>query len=134
MGLVIAPRGVLFMSTAFTKSLRNGAVLAVLLSTTAPASAALITQTNLVSNVAGLATITDADLINPWGFSHSGTSPFWVSNQGTNTATLYNVAGPTGITVTKNNINPPSGHVLIPTTAAGPQGPTGQVFNPNAAA
>ena len=75
-------------------------------------------QTNLVSNVAGLAKITDADLINPWGFSHSATSPFWVSNQGTNTSTLYNVTGSTN--VTKNNINPPSGHVLIPTTATGP--------------
>ena len=47
------------MSTAFTKSLWNGAMLTVLLSTTAPASAALITQTNLVSNVSGLAAITD---------------------------------------------------------------------------
>lgn len=119
------------MLPVLTKS--SGAVLALLLFTTAPASAALITQTNLVSNVAGLAAITDADLINPWGFSHSATSAFWTSNQGTSTATLYNVTGPTGTTVTKNNINPPSGHVLIPTTAGGPQRPTGQVFNPNAA-
>lgn len=120
------------MLPVFSRSLPSGAMLAVLLLTAAPAYAAKITQTNLVSNVAGLAAITDADLINPWGFSHSGTSPFWVSNQGTGTSTLYNVTGPTGTTVTKNNINSPSGHVLIPTTAGGPQGPTGQVFNPNA--
>ena len=117
------------MQPLFTKSLRNAGMLAVLLLSTAPAHAALITQTNLVSNVPGLATITDADLINPWGFSHSAASPFWVSNQGTGSSTLYNVTGPTGTTVTKNNINPPSGHVLIPTTAGGPQGPTGQVFS-----
>jgi uncharacterized protein (TIGR03118 family) len=124
----------LFMLPVFTKSLRNGAALAVLLLASAPAYAgAIITQTNLVSNVAGLATITDADLVNPWGFSHSGTSPFWISNQGTSTSTLYNVTGPTGTTVTKNNINPPSNHVAIATTATGPQGPTGQVFNSNAA-
>ena len=115
------------MMPVFTKS--SGAMLALLLFTTAPASAALITQVNLVSNIPGLAAITDADLVNPWGFSHSATSAFWVSNQGTGSATLYNVTGATGTTVVKNNINPPSGHVLIPTTAGGPQGPTGQVFS-----
>lgn len=118
------------MLPVFKKSIPTAC--AALLLASAPASAALITQTNLVSNVAGLAAITDADLVNPWGFSHSATSPFWTSNQGTGSTTLYNVTGPTGTTVTKNNINPPTGHVLIPTTASGPQGPTGQVFNPNA--
>jgi hypothetical protein len=43
-------------------------------------------QTNLVSDIPGLATILDTSLVNPWGISHSATSPFWVSNQGTNTA------------------------------------------------
>jgi uncharacterized protein (TIGR03118 family) len=88
-------------------------------------------QTNLVSDIPGLATITDPELVNPWGVSHSTTSPFWVSNQVTNTATLYAVTDQT--TVTKTNINPPTGFVQIPTTAAGPQGPTGQVNNTNTA-
>ena len=83
------------MQPVFTKSLQNASVLAVLLLSSAPAYAALITQVNLVSNIPGLATITDADLVNPWGFSHSATSPFWVSNQGTGSSTLYNVTGPT---------------------------------------
>jgi len=43
------------MMPVFTKS--SGAVLALLLFTTAPASAALITQVNLVSNIPGLAAI-----------------------------------------------------------------------------
>src|SRR5215831_18311586 len=94
------------------------------------------TQTNLVSDIPGLATITDPQLVNPWGVSHSPTSPFWTSNQGKNTATLYNVTGET--TVSKVNINPPAGFVVIPcaapavpcTTAPG-QGPTGQVNNTN---
>jgi len=87
-------------------------------------------QTNLVSNIDGLAKITDPQLVNPWGVSHSLTSPFWTSNQGTNTATLYNVTQ--GTSVTKVNINPPTGFVAIPTTASGgPQGPTGQVNNTN---
>src|SRR5215813_1987067 len=88
-----------------------------------------LTQTNLVSDIPGLAKITDPQLVNPWGVSHSPTSPFWISNQGKNTATLYNVTDET--TVTKNNINPPTGFVAIPTTGSGPQGPTGQVNNPN---
>ena len=88
-------------------------------------------QTNLVSSVPGLAAITDSELINPWGVSHSTTSPFWVSNQGTSTSTLYAVTDKT--TVTKTNINPPAGFVAIPTTSAGPQGPTGQVNNTNTA-
>jgi uncharacterized protein (TIGR03118 family) len=86
-------------------------------------------QANLVSDIPGLATITDPKLVNPWGVSHSATSPFWTSNQGTNSATLYTVTDRT--TVTKVNINPPAGFVAIPTTATGPQGPTGQVNNSN---
>jgi len=62
------------------------------------------TQTNLVSNIPGLAIVTDPELVNPWGFSHSATSPFWVSNQGTGTATLYAVTSSNG--VTKTNVNP----------------------------
>jgi uncharacterized protein (TIGR03118 family) len=88
-------------------------------------------QVNLVSDIPGLATITDPKLVNPWGVSHSTTSPFWSSNQGTNSATLYTVTDRT--TVTKVNINPPAGFVAIPTTATGPQGPTGQVNNTNTA-
>ena len=48
-------------------------------------------QVNLVSDIPGLATLTDPQLVNPWGNSHSTTSPFWTSNQGKNTATLYTV-------------------------------------------
>lgn len=87
-------------------------------------------QTNLVSDISGLAAITDPELINPWGVSFSTTSPFWISNQGKNTTTLYAVTHST--TVTKVGINPPTGFVAIPTTAQGPQGPTGQVNNVNA--
>jgi uncharacterized protein (TIGR03118 family) len=93
-------------------------------------------QTNLVSDIPGLATITDPQLVNPWGVSHSTTSPFWVSNQGTtnqgtNTSTLYAVTDKT--TVTKTNINPPAGDVIIPPGGTGAVGPTGQVNNANTA-
>ena len=52
-------------------------------------------QTNFVSDIAGLAFIQDPLLINPWGIAFRGTSPFWVSNNGTSTSSLYrgDVAG-----------------------------------------
>ena len=87
-------------------------------------------QTNLVSNIPGLATITDPLLVNPWGISRSPTSPFWTSNQGTNTSTLYAVTGSTNVSqVTAVNANGFVGFRL----PQRPQGPTGQVNNTNTA-
>lgn len=72
-------------------------------------------QTNLVSDLPGVAKTTDPDLVNPWGVSFSSTSPFWVSDNGSGLATLYNGAGDKlGLVVTV----PPAGST-----------PTGQVFN-----
>src|SRR5712671_5198201 len=51
------------------------------------------TQTNLVSNTAGVAPVTDPQLINPWGLSRGSGSPWWVSDQATGFSTLYNGAG-----------------------------------------
>lgn len=75
-------------------------------------------QTNLVSNIPGLAANTDPNLVNPWGISESGASPFWVSDNGTGLATLYNSAG-----------TPQSLVVTIPNPAGGTSAPTGQLFN-----
>ena len=50
-------------------------------------------QTNLVSNTAGVAPVTDPQLINPWGLSRNSGSPWWVSDQATGFSTLYNGAG-----------------------------------------
>ncbi len=36
--------------------------------------------TNLVSDQPGVAQITDPSLVNAWGISASGSSPFWVSD------------------------------------------------------
>jgi uncharacterized protein (TIGR03118 family) len=51
------------------------------------------TQTDLVSNTAGVAPVTDPQLINPWGLSRTSGSPWWVSDQATGFSTLYNGAG-----------------------------------------
>jgi uncharacterized protein (TIGR03118 family) len=51
------------------------------------------TQTDLVSNTAGVATVTDPQLINSWGLSRNSGSPWWVSDQATGFSTLYDGAG-----------------------------------------
>ena len=75
-------------------------------------------QTNLVSDQPGVALIQDPDLVNCWGISKSGSSPFWVANNGTGTATLY-AGDVNGSPFTKNS--------LVVTIPGGL--PTGTVFN-----
>jgi uncharacterized protein (TIGR03118 family) len=75
-------------------------------------------QTNLVSDIPGLAAQTDPNLVNPWGIAASATSPFWISDNGSGLTTLYNSAG-----------TPQSLVVTIPGPGTGASSPTGQVFN-----
>jgi len=89
------------------------------------AEAGPFVQTNLVSDITGLAAVTDAGLKNPWGVSHSATSPFWVSDEATSLATIYSVT-PSGVAKVPLI-------VTIPKTAGGPQGPTAQVNNASSA-
>lgn len=81
-----------------------------------------LNQVNLASDIPGMAPLTDPDLKNPWGISLSPTSPLWVSNQGTNSSTLFTLT-PGSSTVTKV----PAVRVTMGGSVAGP---TGQVFNP----
>ena len=108
------------MRTVFSKAfLVTSAAVTALYAGAPRADEPKFVQTNLVSDIDDLARITDPQLVNPWGVSHSRTSPFWVSNQGKNTATLYTVIDETN--VSKVNINPPKGFVAIPTAGAGPE-------------
>ncbi len=99
-------------------------------STAALSTAQQVNQINLVTDNATFlasqgftpANTVDPNLINPWGMSFSPTSPFWVSNQGTGTTTLY-----TGNGTPFPQPNPLV--VTIPGSASGPSGPTGQAFN-----
>jgi len=80
-------------------------------------------QTNLVSDIPGLAPLTDPNLKNPWGLSSSSASPIWVSDNNAGVTTLYNGAGQAVF---------PAGQpfVTIPAPDGGPGGtPTGTVFN-----
>ena len=46
-------------------------------------------QTNFVSDVGGLAFSQDPLLVNPWGIAQLATSPFWIANNASSTATIY---------------------------------------------
>ncbi len=85
------------------------------------------TQTNLVADVAGVAAVTDPNLVGTWGISESAGSPFWVSNAANGTATLYTVteAAP-AVPVVSGTV------AMVPPSSAnsGKAGlPTGQVNN-----
>jgi uncharacterized protein (TIGR03118 family) len=97
------------MSKLITSSL----TLLLLSSTAYSANVTGYAETVLVTNA------TDPDLVNPWGISSSATSPFWVSDNGTGKATLYNTIG------TKQG--------LVVSMPAGSFDVTGQVFNSVAA-
>ena len=77
-------------------------------------------QTNLVSDIPGLAATTDANLQNPWGIASSATSPLWIADNRTGVATLYDGDGVANALVV--TVSPTFG-------GAGPAAPTGQVFN-----
>ena len=51
------------------------------------------TQTNLVSDLPGMAPVTDVHLVNPWGLTRSATSPWWVADNNSGFSTLYTGAG-----------------------------------------
>src|SRR6266849_1220112 len=102
------------------------AVLATLAAGASPAGAgqARFRQVNLVSDIPGVAPLTDPDLLNAWGLAATpGTdqapgSPLWVSDNGSDKTTLFAGAAPG-----------PVAQVLVVNITAG--APTGQVFNPD---
>jgi uncharacterized protein (TIGR03118 family) len=81
-------------------------------------------QTNLVSNTAGVANTTDPQLLNPWGISALAGQDFWIANNNGGTSTLYDPQG------SKNALV-----VTIPGATRNPNGncspgcPTGTVSN-----
>lgn len=83
-------------------------------------------QTNLVSDLPGMAPVTDHNLVNPWGLSRSGSSPWWVSDNNSGFSTLYTGAGAIiPINGTGTVTIPPPKNAPAGTTAT----PTGTVFN-----
>jgi uncharacterized protein (TIGR03118 family) len=94
-----------------------GIMLGVAVVATAPLKAAERTSFSvvpLVSDQPGVAPVTDPDLVNAWGLTAGPTSPWWVSDNGTNKSTLYRGTdgAKQGLVVRVDG------------------GPTGAVFNP----
>jgi uncharacterized protein (TIGR03118 family) len=82
-------------------------------------------QTNLVSNVAGVGSTTDSQLLNPWGISVLPGQDFWIADNNSGVSTLYDQNG-----------NKDNGLIVtIPGASSNPNGncspgcPTGTVAN-----
>jgi uncharacterized protein (TIGR03118 family) len=104
-----------------SRLLLGAAVVLVPIAIAAPASASASAQPpgareyvvhDLVSNVAGVADHTDPNLVNAWGLTAGPTTPWWVSDNGSDLSTLYNAAG-----------------TPLPLVVSVPGAPTGTVFN-----
>jgi len=76
-------------------------------------------QTNLVSDMTGVANNTDPNLVNPWGISFFPGSTFWIADNKSGFSSIYNASGVLQFAV------------LIPAPAgdASPAKPTGTVIN-----
>src|ERR1700758_1317897 len=76
--------------------------------------------TNFQSDIPGVATHTDPNLVNPWGMAASSGGTIWVSDNGTGVSTLYHQDG-TAVSLV----------VQIPTAARNRDtaNPTGVVVN-----
>jgi uncharacterized protein (TIGR03118 family) len=86
-----------------------------------------VLQTNLVSDLPGVAQVQDPNLVNPWGISESSASPFWISDNNAGVSTLYNVPGANNTPVA---INPLVVSIPTPGNPLGATGtPNGTVFN-----
>jgi uncharacterized protein (TIGR03118 family) len=86
-----------------------------------------VLQTNLVSDLAGVANVQDKNLVNPWGISESTGSPFWISDNNAGVSTLYDGTG-------QPQPAPPKQPLVVsiptPGNPTGHDGtPTGTVFN-----
>ncbi len=81
--------------------------------------------TNLVSNIRGLAKVTDPNVVNAWGAAFAPGGPLWVAENGSHTLTVYTLQNEVPRIV---NLVVKLGPQDSPDTWA----PTGLVWNPNA--
>jgi uncharacterized protein (TIGR03118 family) len=69
-------------------------------------------RTHLISDIPGFAPLLDPLLVNPWGITFRGTSPFWLNNDGTSTTQLVkgDVSGaPVVLNANPQTVNLPGG-------------------------
>jgi uncharacterized protein (TIGR03118 family) len=77
-------------------------------------------QTNLVSDLPGIAKATDKNLVNPWGAAFFPSGAFWISDNANGLSTLYTGQG---------NVIPAVFNVPAPAGQTTPASPTGIVIN-----
>src|SRR5689334_2160147 len=77
-----------------------------------PAPSSPYALTKLVGDTAGAAAQVDPHLVNAWGLVAGPSTPWWVSNNGTSSSTLYDGTG-----------------AVLPLVVSVPGAPTGIVFN-----
>jgi uncharacterized protein (TIGR03118 family) len=85
-------------------------------------------QTNLISDIKGMAAHFDPNLVNPWGIS-AGPTPMWVSDNNAGVTTIYNGAGNT----VRPPVNIPKPDPANPGKTVPGGAPTGTVFGGTAA-
>jgi uncharacterized protein (TIGR03118 family) len=112
-------RGHLTRSRRILSLLAAGAMLLATAAIPVTAAGNAYVQTNLVSDIAGVARSTDPNLVNPWGMSATPQSPISVSDNHTSETTRYKGA------LNGGPLSPVGLAVKIPNGA-----PTGQVYNP----
>ena len=95
-----------------------GAAGAMLRQSTAASVTPTFTQTNLISDIPGMAGITDSNLVNPWGMALGLNSGIWISENGSGQAATVDGTG-------KSLASP----VMIPAPDGTPASPTGVATN-----
>src|SRR5712692_2266223 len=73
------------------------------------------TMTPLISDQAGVAAVTDPNLVGTWGISATAASPFWVSNTGNGTSSVYTASSATPATLTAPTVS--TTLVVVPPSA-----------------
>jgi uncharacterized protein (TIGR03118 family) len=110
------PRGPSLRSVGILAAI---AALALSGASVAEAHGTVYKKRNLVSDIDGVARITDPNLVNPWGLSAGPSTPLWVADNGTDVSTLYSGGVRRSVPT------------ILPLVVSIPGGaPTGTVFNP----
>ena len=109
-----------FCTLLFTSTLASATLASAAQAQQAPVTPQYL-QTNLVSNVPGVAPTTDPNLVDAWGLSRATNGAWWVSDNGTGLSTLYDGTGKTEPLVVKV----PTGDPNLSATGS----PTGTIYN-----
>lgn len=107
-------------SFTYERLLRTFSLLAVAVAAAPALADTLYQQTNLVSDLPGVAQHMDTNLANPWGIDRGPETPFWIADNKTGLSTIYDGKG---------NARPLVVAIPPPAGMAPPSAPTGVAFS-----